>query len=107
MKTEDGRIFGSAIIFRIRDFQVAVSEADAWKVKASKENAELLYYSHVFHPTTSAFMMKFEGYGGHFLVVEFSEKGNAAYIFRFEAFEAQGVTMRTHRFELKPSPEVR
>lgn len=86
---------------RIRDFQVGVSEADAWKVKASQKNSELLYYSHVFHPTTSAFLMKFEGYGGgHFLVVEFSETGNAAYIFRFAAFEAQGVTMRTHRFDL-------
>jgi hypothetical protein len=87
---------------RIKDFQVAVSEADVWTVKASKENAELLYYSHVVHPTTSAFMMKFEGYGGNFLVVEFSEKGNAAYVFKFDAFEAQGVTLRTHRFELKP-----
>jgi hypothetical protein len=86
---------------KIKDFQVAVSEVDVWTVKASKENAELLYYSHVAHPTTSAFMMKFEGYGGNFLVVEFSEKGNAAYIFRYDAFEAQGVTLRTHRFELK------
>jgi len=85
---------------RIRDFQVAVSEADLWKVRASQKNSELLYYSHVAHPTTSAFLMKFEGYGGHFLVVEFSETGNAAYIFRFSEFEAQGTTMRTHRFEL-------
>jgi hypothetical protein len=85
---------------RIRDFQVAVSEADLWKVKASQKNSELMYYSHVAHPTTSAFLMKFEGYGAHFLVVEFSEKGNAAYIFRFNEFEAQGTTMRTHRFEL-------
>ena len=86
---------------RIRDFQVAVSEADLWKVKASQKNSELLYYSHVAHPTTSAFLMKFDGYGGHFLVVEFSETGNAAYIFSLKAFEAQGTTMRTHRFELK------
>ena len=107
MRTEGERTFGFAITIALRDFQVAVSEADVWKVKASQKNAELLYYSHVAHPTTSAFMMKFEGYGGHFLVVEFSEKGNAAYIFRFDAFEAQGVTLRTHRFELKPSPEVR
>lgn len=86
---------------RIKDFQVAVSETDVWTVKANKANAELLYYSHVAHPTTSAFMMRFEGYGGDFLIVEFSEKGNAAYIFRFDDFEAQGVNLRTHRFDLK------
>jgi hypothetical protein len=44
--------------------------------------------------------MRFEGYGEHFLVVEFSETGNAAYIFRMKAFEAQGITMRSHRFEV-------
>lgn len=85
---------------RIRDFQVAVSESDLWKVKASQKKAELLLYSHVAHPTTSAFLMKFEGYGEHFLIVEFSETGNAAYIFRLRAFEEQGVTMRSHRFDL-------
>ena len=85
---------------RIKDFQVAVSEADLWKVKASQRNSEVMHYSHVVHPTTSAFLMKFDGYSSQFLVVEFSEKGNAAYIFRFNEFEAQGTTMRTHRFEL-------
>jgi hypothetical protein len=85
---------------RIRDFQVAVSEADLWKIKASQKKSELLLYSHVAHPTTSAFLMRFEGYGEHFLIVEFSEMGNAAYIFKLKAFEEQGVTMRSHRFEL-------
>lgn len=85
---------------RIRDFQVAVSESDLWKVKASQRKSELLLYSHVAHPTTSAFLMKFEGYGEHFLIVEFSETGNAAYIFRLRAFEEQGVTMRSNRFDL-------
>lgn len=85
----------------IKDFQVAVSEADIWTVRANKANTELLYYSHVAHPTTSAFMMKFEGYGGDFLIVEFSEKGNAAYIFRFDDFEARGVNLRTHQFYLR------
>lgn len=86
---------------RIRDFQVAVSEADVWKIKASKKNSELLHYSHVDHPTTSAFLMKFEGYRGYFLIVEFSETGNAAYIFKFKDFESQGVTLRTPRFDLR------
>ena len=85
---------------RIRDFQVAVSDADLWKVKASQKNSEVLHYSHVAHPTTSAFLMRFEGYGEHFLIAEFSETGNAAYIFRMKAFEAQGISMRSHRFEV-------
>jgi len=86
---------------RIRDFQVAVSEADLWKVKASQRNSELLHYSHVAHPTTSAFLMRFEGYGAQYVVVEFSEKGNAAYIFNATDFESKHVTMRTPRFDLK------
>jgi EH_Signature domain len=86
---------------RIRDFQVAVSEEDLWKVKASQKSSDSLCYSQVVHPTTSAFLMKFEGYGGYFLVVEFSEKGNAAYIFRFSDFEARHVTMRSFQFDLK------
>ncbi len=86
---------------RIRDFQVAVSEADVWKVKSSQHGADLLCYSLVDHPTTSAFLMKFEGYGGHFPIIEFSEKGHAAYIYHFGDFEARGVTLRTRRFELR------
>jgi len=86
---------------RIKDFQVALSEADVWKVKASQQGTDLLYYSRVAHPTTSAFLMKFEGYGGQFLVIEFSEKGNAAYLYNIAAFESKRLTLRTPRFELK------
>ena len=86
---------------RIRDFQVAVSERDLWKVKANQKTSEFLCFSKVAHPTTSAFLMKFEGYGGQFLVVEFSETGNAAYIFRDSDFETKNVTIRTTEFDLK------
>ncbi len=86
---------------RIRDFQVAVSEEDLCKVKANQKSSDFLSFSKVAHPTTSAFLMKFEGYGGHFLVAEFSETGNAAYIFRYSDFEATNVTMRTPQFDLK------
>jgi len=85
----------------IKDFQVAVSEADVWKVKANQKSTDLLYHSLVTHPTTSAFLMRFEGYGGHFLVIEFSETGNAAYIYNIAAFEARGLTLRTRRFSVK------
>jgi hypothetical protein len=86
---------------QIKDFQVAVSHDDALKVKASPQTHEVLSFSLVDHPTTSAFLMKFEGYGGNFLIVEFSETGNAAYVFNFKEFESKGVTLRTRRFDLR------
>jgi hypothetical protein len=85
----------------IKDFQVAVSEEDVWKIKSGHTASELISYSQVAHATTSAFLMQFEGYGAKFLIVEFSETGNAAYIFKLADFEALGVTLRTPRFELK------
>lgn len=83
---------------RIKDFQVAVSEADALKVKANQHKTDLLYHSRIDHPTTSAFMMQFEGWGGDYIVIEFSESGNAAYIYKRGDFEAQKLTLRTPRF---------
>jgi hypothetical protein len=86
---------------KIRDFQVAVSEGDHWKIRSSLGTAERIAYSRVEHPTASAFLMQFEGYGKNYLIVEFSEKGNAAYIFDLADFEDRDVTLRTPRFELK------
>jgi hypothetical protein len=86
---------------RIRDFQVAVSRADLWKLKANRPDSEFISYSQLDHQTTSAFLMKFEGYGGAFLVVEFSETGHAANVFRFDDFEKRGLNMRSQKFELK------
>jgi hypothetical protein len=85
---------------RIKDFQVAVSDADLWKLKASGKSSERLLYSQVIHPTTSAFLMQFEGYGGSYVVVEFSETGNAAYIFRMADFEAKRLSLRSPKFQL-------
>jgi hypothetical protein len=85
---------------RIKDFQVALSEEDVWKVKSNRKISEVPYYSLVAHATTSAFLMNFEGYGGDYLVVEFSEKGNAAYIFKMADFSARGLSLRTSEFEL-------
>jgi len=83
---------------RIKDFQVAVSEADAWKVKANQHKTDLLYHSRIDHPTTSAFMMQFEGWGAEYIVIEFSESGNAAYIYKRGDFEAKKLSLRTPRF---------
>ena len=85
----------------IKDFQVAVSEDDLWKIRSNHKASDLVAYSQVAHPTTSAFLMQFDGYQGKYLVVEFSETGNAAYIFRLAAFESLDVTLRTPRFDLR------
>lgn len=86
---------------QIKDFQVALSEADVWKVKANQKPSEVLHYSKVAHPTTSAFLMKFTGYDGEYLIVEFSETGHAAYIFKMTSFAGKGLSLRTSQFELK------
>ena len=75
---------------RIRDFQVAVSEADLWKVKASQKNSEVLHYSHVAHPTTSAFLMRFEGYGEHFLIVGIQRNGKCGLHLQDEGIRGTG-----------------
>jgi hypothetical protein len=83
---------------RIKDFQVAVSDTDALKVKANQHKTDLLYHSRIDHQTTSAFLMQFEGWGGDYVVIEFSENGNAAYIYKLADFEAQKLSLRTPRF---------
>ena len=45
--------------------------------------------------------MSFEGYGGRFLVIEFSETGNAAYIYKIADFESRGLTLRTRQFSVR------
>lgn len=44
--------------------------------------------------------MIFEGYGMEYVVIEFSETGNAAYIYPRKAFEARGITLRSNSFVL-------
>jgi hypothetical protein len=85
----------------IKDFQVAVSEEDLWKLKSGIKSSDQIAYSRVDHPTTSAFLMQFEGYGTKYLIVEFSETGNAAYIFKLADFERRRVSLRSPRFDLK------
>ena len=62
------------------------------------------------HATTSAFLMQFEGYGKDFVIVEFSETGNAAHIYERKMFEATNVNFRTPQFDvnrhLKYKPHV-
>ncbi len=84
----------------IRDFQVAVSEQDSWRLRTIQDK-KLRTFSRVSHSTASAFLMRFEGYSGDFVVVEFSETGNAARIYSQKAFEGTNVNFRTPQFHLK------
>ena len=84
---------------KIKDFQVAVSEEDRPKIRASRAKT-IPSYSSITGGKTSAFLMIFEGYGTDYVVIEFSETGNAAYIYPRKAFEARGISIRSNSFDL-------
>jgi hypothetical protein len=44
--------------------------------------------------------MKFQGYETEFIIVEFSETGNAAHIYERAVFESKNVDLRTPFFQL-------
>jgi hypothetical protein len=83
----------------VKDFQVAVSDNDVYKIKASRAKT-IPSYSRVIGGNTSAFLMVFEGYGKEYIVIEFSETGNAAYIYTREQFESGGNRLRSYSFHL-------
>lgn len=85
---------------KVRDFQVAVSDEDHPKLLASRTKT-IPSYSRVTGGKTSAFLMVFEGFGTEFVVIEFSETGNAAYIYTRKVFESSGVKLRSASFNLK------
>ena len=85
---------------QIRDFQVAISEQDLWKLKANKAGADVPLHSRVTQASTSAFLMKFQGNRSEYIIVEFSETGNAAYIYNRTVFEAKNIDLRTPSFQL-------
>ncbi len=85
---------------KILDFQVAISEQDFWKFRANKAPADLPLHSRVVQTATSAFLMQFQGYGKEYVIAEFSETGNAAYIYDRATFESRNVNLRTPQFHL-------
>jgi hypothetical protein len=85
---------------QITDFQVAISEQDFWKLKANRSKGNVPVHSRVTQGSTSAFLMKFKGYGSEYIVAEFSETGNAAYIYDQATFESRNVNLRTPQFQL-------
>jgi EH_Signature domain len=85
----------------IRDFQVAVSHEDVRKVERSQASI-IPTYAKVDSSVgaSSAFLMAFEGHGERYIVVEFSETGNAACIYRKSTFERVGVSLRSRSFKM-------
>lgn len=86
---------------RIRDFQVAVSSEDLYKVDRSRD-ARALSYARVSAAanTSSAFIMEFHGHGERYVVVEFSETGRAACIYTKTMFEINGAHLRRRSFNM-------
>jgi len=84
---------------KIKDFQVAVSDEDRSKIRASRATT-IPSHSSITGGKTSAFLMIFEGFGTEYVVIEFSETGNAAYIYSRKLFEARGITIRSNSFHL-------
>ena len=85
----------------IRDFQVAVSEQDLGLLKRGFASKEMPLFSIVNHLSTSAFLMRFAGPDGDYVIAEFSETGNAAYIYEWSTFEKTNISLRTPHFDLK------
>jgi len=79
---------------KIKDFQVAVSDDDKPKIRAARAKT-IPNYARVNGGRTSAFLMLFEGFGAQYVVIEFSETGNAAYIYKRDVFQTTGVSFRS------------
>lgn len=85
---------------QIKDFQVAISDQDFWKLRANNALRDLPLHSRVLQSPTSAFLMQFQGFGSEYIIVEFSETGHAAHIHERAAFESNNVNLRTPYFQL-------
>jgi hypothetical protein len=85
---------------KIKDFQVAVSEDDRPRIRASRAKT-IPSYSNIRGGKASAFLMVFEGWNHkEYVVIEFSETGHAAYIYERDVFEASGAKIRSNSFDM-------
>ena len=85
---------------RIKDFQVAVSDEDLPKIRASRSPTKPRY-SGIRGSKASAFLMVFEGWNHkEYVVIEFSQPPNAAYIYERDVFETSGATLRSNTFDM-------
>ncbi len=84
---------------KIRDFQVAVSQDDRFRIIATGARTIPVYAS--TDAATSAFLMVFRGYDVDYVVVEFSESGNAAYVYPLRKFESRSLSLRSPSFQLR------
>jgi len=92
------RDFWLQYIQRAVDANVALSWEDAQRLRA--EVKERLSFSKVNGGNTSAFLMRFTGPTQDIICVEFSETGNALYVYDTEAFLAKNRSIRAHSFAI-------
>jgi hypothetical protein len=92
------RDFWLQYIERAVDANVALSWEDAQRLRA--EVKEKFSFSSVNGGNTSAFLMRFSGPAGDIVCVEFSETGNALYVYDAEAFLAKNQSIRARSFAL-------
>jgi hypothetical protein len=85
----------------IRDFQVAVSAEDIHRVHR-REEVRGLSYDRVSAAAnaSSAFLMEFHAHGERYIMVEFSETGNAACIYTRDNFESSGASLRRSSYSM-------
>ena len=84
---------------KIKDFQVAISQEDIYKIY--NRHDKLIDYSRIEGSSSSAFLMMFEGYKTEYIIIEFSETGNAAYIYERNRFEWIGINLRSKIYHIK------
>ena len=82
----------------IKDFQVALSDEDVYRLRRSKQ--KMPDYARVTGGNTSAFLMVFEAYQKEYVIIEFSETGNAAYVYERTEFETRSINLRSTSFHL-------
>lgn len=93
---------------QIRDFRVALSNHDYDRLRFSTHRDQVTHCSRIHHATTSAFIMVFEGGGRDYVIVEFSEDGNAAHIWDEQPFRQASGGIRNPLFQvtrLKHAPD--
>jgi hypothetical protein len=81
------------------DANVALSDGDRARV-VSQAKERLEYSNAVAGGGTSAFIMRFRGHGRDLVCVEFSQVGNALYVFDAEGFKLAAGGLRRHEFHI-------
>jgi hypothetical protein len=89
---------------KVRDFQIALSDTDLKKIKSKATLPQYLVYSRADHDLISAFLMRFDGYFKQSItVVEFSQTGNAAYVYEDKSYK---INLNKHSYRIHSDLKV-